>query len=150
MKTISKALIFLTCLLIAGESVFPQNPAAIFTYDAAGDRTKRIKDYAKISIPPKSEDLKDKKKIYRDALDEHDISIYPNPTLGNLTVRVTNLKKDTPASLSLYDMTGKLTIKRDVLKETNELDIGNLSNGTYIMKIMIGEKVSEWKIIKNN
>ncbi|WP_220763725.1 T9SS type A sorting domain-containing protein [Flavobacterium sp. UMI-01] len=66
------------------------------------------------------------------------VGVYPNPTTGNLTLDSNELIN----GIEVYDLLGK-NVK--TFKNTNEINISDLNNGTYILKTDNG-KIA--KIIK--
>jgi len=142
MKTILKIIIILLWIIIANVALFSQVPVIKFTYDASGNRTNRVITYEKKSLPPGN------KLIYKDSLAEHDITIYPNPTKGLISIKITNMSKASSSSILLHDFFGKTIIKLEKLTEDNKVDLSNLPNASYFMKITIDDKTTEWKIIK--
>ena len=72
-------------------------------------------------------------------------SIYPNPTSNSITVNA----KNTIEKIEIYDVLGrvmKFENKINALEKT--IDVANLSNGNYIIKIEIDGKMSSKKFIK--
>ena len=86
--------------------------------------------------------------IYTDALSETLITIYPNPTRGLLTVKMSNMPQHSASSLMLFDMQGKVITQQPSLAEENKLDISAQPVGTYIMQIAVGDENVSWKIVK--
>ena len=75
-----------------------------------------------------------------DDIDEN-IIIYPNPTEDMLFIS----GNENELEVSVYDLLGKRVMKVSVV---NRIDISLLSNGTYLVYINNGSKVSQYKIIK--
>lgn len=75
--------------------------------------------------------------------DNNEISVYPNPSNGNLNISV-NIN----SIVSLYDMNGRL-VKTEFSK-TNLLnwDIYNLENGIYVLTVENNGQISTQKIVK--
>jgi hypothetical protein len=88
-------------------------------------------------------------KIYTDVLAETQISIYPNPTKGLLTVKIPDLPEHSASSLTLFDMHGRVIAQKRQLSAENKLDISAQPAGTYIMQIAVGDEAVSWKIIKS-
>ena len=86
--------------------------------------------------------------VYTDALSETLITIYPNPTRGLLTVKISNMPQHSASSLTLFDMQGKVITQQPSLTEENKLDISAQPPGTYIMRIAVGDEDVSWKIVK--
>jgi len=87
-------------------------------------------------------------KIYTDALSETLITIYPNPTRGLLTVKMSNMPPHSASSLTLFDMQGRVIMQQQSLTEENKLNISAQPPGTYIMRIAVGDENVSWKIVK--
>lgn len=60
---------------------------------------------------------------------------YPNPSDGRITVLLSgNLEEK--AELSIFDISGKLLLQKDVQKsEATNLDLSGLNNGMYLLKV---------------
>ncbi len=72
-----------------------------------------------------------------------EIKIYPNPTTGILIVDGIDINRST---VSVFDITGKV-FKSGVI-ENHTLDISDLENGIYFLRISTSEKVITSRIIK--
>ncbi|GAB3520065.1 hypothetical protein GCM10027442_42520 [Emticicia fontis] len=66
--------------------------------------------------------------------------VYPNPTSGVLRWNVTGIKQ-----IRIFDMVGREVLSRKV--EGNELNIGNLTTGTYLVNFSDGRKNLNRKIV---
>ena len=86
--------------------------------------------------------------IFTDALSETLITIYPNPTRGLLTVKMSNMPQHSTSSLTLFDIQGRVITQQQSLSDENKLDISAQPVGTYVMRIAVGEEMVSWKIIK--
>jgi uncharacterized delta-60 repeat protein len=71
-------------------------------------------------------------------------SIYPNPTKSQLTIE--NTRKMT--LLLLYDINGHILRSLPINDTSVNLDIGNLRNGVYLVKIIDEQSYSMIKILK--
>ncbi len=76
------------------------------------------------------------------------INIYPNPTRGFLKVEITGVKEEVKTSIQIFSLSGSKVI--DIVPETSTsvIDLSNYPNGTYLLRVRVGEKITEWKIIK--
>jgi hypothetical protein len=127
-----------------------------FNYDANGNRITRtliplqLKS-AIIDFPvqyPDKLDITDKQK--ESILEgELRIKIYPNPTKGILKIEIINLPEEEIPALRLYDLSGLELINLNNLSPIYNLDISNYIDGIYILRIIINDKVTNWKVIKN-
>ncbi|MFO0478492.1 MAG: S8 family serine peptidase, partial [Bacteroidota bacterium] len=77
---------------------------------------------------------------------EKGISIYPNPANNKLNVStITNFNN---ASISLYDVTGKLVMKKNNIDgQTQNIDISQYSSGLYFVEINQGGDILRRKVI---
>ncbi len=77
-------------------------------------------------------------------LNVHDISIYPNPASGSI-----NVEADVDARLQLSDMDGRQVIPEQNVNanQRNEINIQNVSDGIYMMKIYNNNFVSVKKVV---
>jgi len=130
-----------------------------FGYDNAGNRTSRSIKISLKSAKVDSSDLallkeqtdpqaEKKKEVFEDKLGEQKILIYPNPTKSELKVDITGFDFSKSASIANYNQSGKLIAKKSPLSGSDVMDISSYSDGIYIMRITIGDNVSEWKILK--
>lgn len=78
-------------------------------------------------------------------LDKNILSIYPNPSNGNLSIELANLS--TNASYEIYTLEGKLLESKSI---NNRVSVVSLQQaGLYIVKVIIEGKVYNYKIVVN-
>ncbi|WP_396601433.1 T9SS type A sorting domain-containing protein [Algibacter sp. R77976] len=90
-----------------------------------------------------------------DEKDGFNASIYPNPFVNNISLRVAALDESTPLEYTLYDILGRaiisnrLTMAADT--DTYELALNgdNLHIGIYILKVIQNGKEQSFKLIKS-
>jgi hypothetical protein len=87
-------------------------------------------------------------KPYEEKQGDQDIKIYPNPTSGQLKVEITGVDVTQKSAIYVYDLQGKLIILKSPVTGSDVIDLSNYVNGLYLMKILLGDKSSEWKIVK--
>ncbi len=77
----------------------------------------------------------------------NNVSIYPNPSNGKFIIKGENLK-----SIELINEIGQIVYSQLVLENNyqNFIDISNLPNGMFFVKISINEKLIMKKLIINN
>jgi uncharacterized delta-60 repeat protein len=75
--------------------------------------------------------------------EERSFVIYPNPVKN--TIHITTRNGKTVDKVYLYSVTGKLIIS---VTDTN-LDVSSLENGLYILKIISGNEVDQFKFLKS-
>ncbi|MBZ4044735.1 endonuclease [Flavobacterium hibisci] len=78
--------------------------------------------------------------------DSNKILIYPNPSDGNLNIRLGN--SDKPYSIEIISLSGQKNFEKQNTKDS-EITVSNLARGTYILKIIQEEKTVTKKIIIN-
>jgi murein DD-endopeptidase MepM/ murein hydrolase activator NlpD len=81
-----------------------------------------------------------------------DISVYPNPSNGQLSI---NFNSNTnTADLNLYDLSSNVVFSKNykTIKGNNTIkeDISNLKSGNYILLINDGEKISTQNVVIQN
>jgi len=145
-----KQFIFLLGMLFLAVSCFSQNRVE-FGYDLAGNRVSRTiimtLSFASQNPQQQEEEEEEEPAIYTDVLAEAQIDIYPNPTEGLLRVDIRNLPEGKKADVVLFNLSGKKIISKQTDFST-EIDITDQPTGVYILKIIVGEEQTDWKIIK--
>lgn len=78
------------------------------------------------------------------------LAVYPNPSNGVFTIRA---DINTPATLQVIDLTGKLVYTETTEASANgletKIDINTLPQGIYFIKVYAGNETLNAKIIKN-
>ena len=118
-----------------------------YAYDNAGNRISR-------KIVPLNSNPTHAKKTVEDQLPiveqlgERKIAIYPNPTKGALAVEITGGNDKDALRIVLLSAQGiqLQTLKAEIGK--TPVDMHLHPSGWYILRITVGEKVTEFKIIK--
>ena len=87
-------------------------------------------------------DLYDSNSLAIDGQSQSDISIYPNPVIDKLFVQGLS----NPTKISVYNILGKLVFSKTT---SSEINVDNLQNGIYIVKIVDNQKEIVRKFIKN-
>lgn len=78
---------------------------------------------------------------------EDSLTIYPNPVNNILTL--TSGSSGIKGSYSIYNILGQIVQKRDITFESSQnIDVSSLSNGVYVLKIIIDGKEKTMKFIK--
>ncbi len=74
---------------------------------------------------------------------------YPNPTQGGLTLKVDNYNNE-KLTYQLHDIAGKSWDLQPVTGAITDLDMKNLSSGTYLLSIQDQKaRIKTFRIIKN-
>ena len=139
-----KSIPLITILLLLTARLQAQK--VCITYDKAGNRTNRT-----ICLKSKeatSDSVSIAKIPITENMGEMVITLYPNPTKGQLKIQITNKTCETEGVLELYDLSGRLVKVQKTVGESTMLDISRYPLGIYLMRIRACDKVSEWRIIK--
>ncbi|MDR2980574.1 MAG: M6 family metalloprotease domain-containing protein [Bacteroidales bacterium] len=75
------------------------------------------------------------------------LSIYPNPAHNTLQIRLTDNLSDS-YTYSIYDLQGRLMQFDDQIP-SESIDISNLPQGVYLIRIIMGDRVTQGKFVKN-
>lgn len=73
-------------------------------------------------------------------------TIYPNSTSGTMTVKTTTDNND-PLRLDIYDLTGKRVRTETLHQVRQQIDIGELSNGIYMVEIQSSNLSGRQKLL---
>ncbi len=127
-------------------------PNISFEYDNDGNMEARYV----VNIPSKSTEKTDsiaentsieELDAYSIPTGKQTITIYPNPTLGTITVAITDLDLRQSNLIRIFDASGRLLVYRVIQLEYENIDIVGPA-GIYLMNIHLGDNISRWKIIK--
>lgn len=118
----------------------------LYTYDAAGNR---VVSQREIPFNRQGDGDSSEQRTYQDSLSLSKITIYPNPTQGDLKIEITGTDSFDGSSMGIFSMNGILLYHKERLSAVNEIDITDYPDATYLFVIRINGKNSVWKIIKN-
>lgn len=118
-----------------------------YAYDDAGNRVNRtIVLSNKSAAVTKAETASE---YFEETIAEKQVKIYPNPVQSELTLSVSGFGDATATGeYMLYRFDGSMVSRGKVVSEKTTVDMSQLKNGNYIMRIVIDGKQSSWKIIK--
>lgn len=119
-----------------------QNKVA-YDYDMAGNRISR-----KLVILNNPNYAKKNPLPVEDTLGERKITVYPNPTKGNLVVEIVGVDTKDEMRIVLYNAKGQQLINKKPDAGTTPIDMYDLPSAYYILSVQTGNKVTEFKIIK--
>ena len=112
-------------------------------YDGTWGRSPQYLDDIVLSVPEakiaevSSENVIDVNDVERYL---EDIRVYPNPTTGNLYIDAMDVQK-----VECFNQMGQLV---GVYDNANELNISDLSNGVYMLRITVPQGVTMRKVVK--
>ncbi|WP_306643832.1 GEVED domain-containing protein [Sanyastnella coralliicola] len=80
------------------------------------------------------------------------INVYPNPTVGNITLQV-DAASTTNAQLEIYDVTGRVVKSMQTLQfaegsNSLELDLSQLETGNYVIRLITSNRALTTSFIK--
>jgi hypothetical protein len=78
-----------------------------------------------------------------DELFNKNLSIYPNPTENKITIKIDRL-----SNYKIFNISGQLIKKGNLLIGENTLDVFNFSNGVYFIKINSNSNNATLKLVK--
>ena len=138
---------YLILLFLFSFSMTSMAQEVSYAYDNAGNRISR-KIVPLNSNPPHAKKTVDDPPPVEEQLGERKIAIYPNPTKGALAVEITGGNDKDALRIVLLSAQGiqLQTLKAEIGK--TPVDMHLYPSGWYILRIQAGEKVTEFKIIK--
>lgn len=119
----------------------------VYTYDNAGNRTSRM-----TTITLKNAKLDEEEPVVppvEEPWGERKLTVFPNPTKGNLAVMVTGGSAEDAYTFTLHNMSGgKLLDGRFVGQGQQPVPMERLEPGTYILIVSRGKDRHTFKVIK--
>jgi len=101
----------------------------------------------------KTEILAMKHLVGTDVIDPNYFFVYPNPSTNSFNIEFSNPLQETTAAIEIYDLSGKLFIRREmlVMNGMNNIEIitTDLPEGNYIIKAITPTNVFVEKIVKS-
>lgn len=83
-----------------------------------------------------------------DKLGDQKVMLYPNPTRGQFQISITSLDPKVKNYYMLFSTSGSRLIYRELSETMTGVDISQFPSGTYLLDIILGDKISRWKVIK--
>jgi len=128
-----------------------------FTYDASGNRTQR----RVIEIPDNQNSRvldtnaqsgagNDSTAIFTDKMGNIKLSLYPNPTRGNLTFKIVSDTVIFNSEMTVYNATGTFITHHENLRTSETFDFSTYSAGIYYLKFSINNIEKTFKVIKQD
>lgn len=152
MKTLIRKTIFGFILIVLYTNCLTAQTPVYYSYDLAGNRFFRTillkSDKADSSNIGNAISANAKPEVFQDNLGDKKILIYPNPTRGQLKIDIEGYLEETNSGLYLYTISGGLLLSKSPVNSSMEVDLSGFPVGTYILKIVLGNNRSDWKILK--
>ncbi len=79
---------------------------------------------------------------------EKGISLYPNPTMGEVYLSLTNLKEGETAQIELRDVNGRLLSSKTTGQGTVNWDLSAYAQGSYIFTVVLAGKRGVFTVVK--
>ena len=76
--------------------------------------------------------------------------VYPNPTIGMITVKANGISNGSASMLNLYDISGNMIRQVSFDTTTTSLNLEEMVSGTYFLSITSAQKTSVHKIVLLN
>jgi hypothetical protein len=137
---------FLSALLLLTLSTIAVADRVTYSYDASGNRTSSLREIVYTRGSSTSKSAQSKK--FLDSLSLARISIYPNPTEGDLRIEISGIENCDDTELTVHSLGGSILEHIQPLDVTNEIDLSGYTDGIYLVVIRIKEQTTTWKIIK--
>ncbi|MEY5048917.1 MAG: hypothetical protein RLZZ175_2276 [Bacteroidota bacterium] len=116
-----------------------------FTYDARGNRTGR-----QIVLPSvrRGDSTLDTTAI-KDNVGENAVSIYPNPIVSQITVKLHVTENQTSSgTLEVLNAIGTKMGESPITENEGTFNFENLPTGVYILRIRTNNQNLDWKVLK--
>jgi YD repeat-containing protein len=144
-------LTILCCLLLSGIAAAQ---TISFAYDEAGNRVSRTivmnSSPSNVRAVNNNADEAETPPPFVEQLSaDLQVRIYPNPTKGLLQVELAGLAEDAAASVTVTNLNGQQIISTDAVRSVSTIDLSAYPSGTYVLRLIINGKATEYKIIKN-
>ena len=81
--------------------------------------------------------------------DKHPVSLYPNPASDNITISVNSSILDKKPMAFIYDARGALSRSFKITERNQQVHIGFLAAGIYLLKLSTGDEIQTITFIKD-
>lgn len=139
--------LFLILIFLAAGSFSSAQQKVSFSYDAAGNRISRTVITLSRAMRAAPDSLEQEKVNH--TLYTCKVTVYPNPTEGEVNLSVSNGKEDAVSDIAVYDVSGNLLKNLQIEGNTSvSIDLSDYPDGIYLINFRQEESVSYYKIIK--
>ena len=140
-----KQLYLLFSFILILSSGMAQNIVS-YAYDNAGNRISR--KVVPLNSNPSHVKKSDESTPVVDQLGERKITVYPNPTQGALAIEITGGDTKDEIRFILFSAQGTQLQNLKVTATITPVNMSSYPVGWYILRVQAGEKITEFKIIK--
>lgn len=77
--------------------------------------------------------------------------VWPNPASDEITISFTNSKSNAPATIRLYDLTGRIVMEEKIAssgKNSITLNIASLNKGMYMVEMEVNGEKQRGRFVK--
>jgi|WetSurMetagenome_2_1015567.scaffolds.fasta_scaffold160969_2 hypothetical protein len=131
--------LLLTLLICSASIIIAQNEIC-YSYDASGNRIKRVLRSSQLA--------KKEPRLNRMYNDKYNITLSSSSSDGHFAVNIVNYRGGIDSYLNVYNVAGLKIYHKNIFGESTDIDISSSANGVYILEIIIGDTKSQFKITK--
>jgi hypothetical protein len=142
---ITAIILFCLCYNSLSQSSFS------YTYDAAGNQNQRtyiVNMIANKVIKSVNNAQLDTSNVVALA-EKLKVTIFPNPTKGELKLDISGLEDNTSVDLTLYNPRGQLLLRQKATQGLTIIDMFSYPAGWYLLKVSNGSNLLSFKIVKD-
>lgn len=125
-----------------------------YSYDSSGNReSRRIITLKSASFSQaafsENEMAIEEEDVFKEEFKERSITIYPNPTKGNLGINISGADFNSKCRALVYNIRGQKLMDFPVQMNTiTPVDMNSLAPATYILILIIDDEKLNYKIVK--
>ena len=147
--TAYKSCVFILMLFISMEKINAQT-SITYSYDSNGNRDSVVLEASKsvsVSFPIVDKNIKPLEELTES---EEGIKVFPNPTRGIINVLLENFKDQTEGSLMIFNLNGIVLKQMKINAPFTEVNVNDMPDGVYVMRLLINRQSLDYKIVKHN
>ena len=133
-----KNLLFL--LLLTATVAIKAQTTYTYAYDASGNRISRV---IKIGQTRQAKD-----EVFKDKIASQELLLYPNPSKGEVNIRLSNEKTIETAEILVYDVQGKLVLQQKGVDHFKTINLSQQEIGIYVVHLILNGEKTIWKVMK--
>lgn len=137
-------IIMLLCFTLQGNA----QETAMCTYDASGNRLSRFIYVDRSRNLQRMTDRDGCVEMANERLGGHTIHVNFNTDKKTITIEVLGLDDSDRCSVNIYNLTGQLVQNQDITNSPTEIELYDISNGVYLVRLTLNGESKCWKIIK--
>lgn len=142
-----KIILLLGIVFWMSASALSQTKHVKYTYDASGNRIKR--EMIPVTLKNEKAATEEDFAPIEETWGERQVTIFPNPTRGNLKIQIEGGEDEAEYIYQLYNSAGALVLNgRIESKGEYPLPMEALSPGVYILTLISHDEKLTYKIIK--